>query len=61
MLHKISMKDILKVYSCNRCGKIDYSADGGTRTPERSRAPAFSVETCTLEAGVLPARLHLRD
>ena len=61
MLLRTSMKGILKVYSCNSYGKINYSADGGTRTPERSRAPAFSVETCTLEAGVLPARLHLRD
>ena len=30
------------------------NADGGIRTPERSRAPAFMVKTLTFEAGVLP-------
>ena len=35
------------------------NADGGIRTPERSRAPALMVITLTFEAGVLPARLHL--
>ena len=35
------------------------NADGGNRTPERFRAPALYVIKKTLEAGVLPARLHL--